>query len=93
MDDVKMVRDGDVDGVVAREVSRAGSDTQRALDGWALTRGGMGGGGGTAVVGETPLRFTPDADGNGTLEALTSSATLTPSADGTYVTLSLIGGA
>ena len=54
MADIEIVTDARADTTIAREIARAGSDTRRALSGWALTSGlpsgGGTGGGGVLVV-------------------------------------------
>ena len=52
--EIEVVTDARADTTIAREIARAGSDTRRALSGWALTSGlpsgGGTGGGGVLVV-------------------------------------------
>ena len=52
--EIEVVTDARADTTIAREIARAGSDTRRALSGWALTSGlpsgGGSGGGGVLVV-------------------------------------------
>ena len=52
--EIEVVTDARADTTIAREIARAGSDTRRALSGWALTSGlpsgGGAGGGGVLVV-------------------------------------------
>ena len=54
MAEIEIVTDARADTTIAREIARAGSDTRRALSGWALTSGlpsgGGTGGGGVLVV-------------------------------------------
>ena len=81
---VEVVTDARADVTIAREIARDGSDTRRALDGWALTSGVPtgGGGGGTTVVGASPLRITDLGDGTATLESLDPSVRLVPDGEG-----------
>lgn len=82
---VEVVTDARADETIAREIARDGSDTRRALDGWALEGGGLGGGGGgggTTVVGASPLRITDLGDGTATLESLDPSVRLVPDGEG-----------
>lgn len=81
---VEVVTDARADETIAREIARDGSDTRRALDGWALTSGVPtgGGGGGTTVVGASPLRITDLGDGTATLESLDPSVRLVPDGEG-----------
>ena len=81
---VEVVTDARADETIAREIARDGSDTRRALDGWALTSGVPtgGGGGGTTVVGASPLRITDLGDGTATIESLDPSVRLVPDGEG-----------
>ena len=70
VDRVYAVTDQELDPFVAREIARTGSDTRRALEGWALDHGVSGGGGSgtTTIIGAAPFTITDLGDGTGVLE-------------------------
>ena len=80
--------DAHMQGVLLRPDSMARKVVQSMI---AVSGGGTGDGG-SVVVGESPIRVTDNGDGTAWLEVLTAGATLTPSADGTYVVLEFTGG-
>ena len=79
---VEVVTDARADVTIAREIARDGSDTRRALDGWAVTSGvsvgGGGGAGGAVIVGDAPLKITDLGDGTAVIEAIGPGVTLVP---------------
>lgn len=85
--EIEVVTDARADGTIAREIARTGSDTRRALSGWALTSGlptgGGTGGGGVLVV--------DHFDGTATITVTDpAAASITDHGDGT-ITLTLGG--
>lgn len=90
---VYVVTEAAADAAIAARIRTPGSDTDRALEGWVLEHGGIpgSGGGGTAVIGASPVKITDLGDGTALLEIVGAGATLTPSEDGTYVTLTIAG--
>lgn len=86
--EIEVVTDKRADLTIAREIARTGSDTRRALAGWALTTGlpggGTAGGGGVTVV--------DNFDGTATITVDGSSATLTDHGDGTVTITVGLGG-
>lgn len=87
MAEIEIVTDARADTTIAREIARAGSDTRRALSGWALTSGlpsgGGTGGGGVLVV--------DNFDGTASITVTDpAAASITDHGDGT-ITLTLGG--
>lgn len=87
MAEIEIVTDARADTTIAREIARAGSDTRRALSGWALTSGlpsgGGTGGGGVLVV--------DNFDGTATITVTDpAAASIIDHGDGT-ITLTLGG--
>ena len=85
--EIEVVTDARADTTIAREIARAGSDTRRALSGWALTSGlpsgGGTGGGGVLVV--------DNFDGTASITVTDpAAASITDHGDGT-ITLTLGG--
>ena len=85
--EIEVVTDARADGTIAREIARTGSDTRRALSGWALTTGVGGGGGGTGGG----VLVVDHFDGTATITITDDTkATITDHGDGT-ITLTLGG--
>ena len=87
MAEIEIVTDARADTTIAREIARAGSDTRRALSGWALTSGlpsgGGTGGGGVLVV--------DNFDGTASITVTDpAAASITDHGDGT-ITLTIGG--
>lgn len=85
--EIEVVTDDRADTTIAREIARTGSDTRRALSGWALTSG-VGGGGGTAGGG---VVVVDNFNGTATITVTDpAAASITDHGDGT-ITLTLGG--
>ena len=64
---------------------------RKAITSMIATTPGMGGGGGTSVVGKSPIIITDQGDGTGTIETVGTGAAIQDNGDGT-ITVTIGGG-